>query len=132
MINYFEASFEGNINLKAIIPILVITNVNRPNAAVNNEILSPLAKIEGSTFPIASSESNAEIKPRIDARNPTTSPSKPKSVASFNDFCETGNDLVVFIKPFTIKNRAAIKQIKIRDINSVPPSVKRLAAIVCP
>jgi len=50
-------------NHKNKIPSLAITKLNSPKVAVNNEIFNPPAKIAGSGFPIASTKSNAVIKP---------------------------------------------------------------------
>jgi len=109
------------------IPILAITKENSPKVAVNKETLSPPAKTDGSGFPMASTESNAVIKPITDPKKPKTKPNKLASTVSLSIFSDCDLFFLRLMKPFIRRNTDNRRQIKIRDINNGPPSLKRSA-----
>ena len=109
--------------LKTKIPILEITKVKSPKVAVNKDTLSPPAKIAGSGFPIASTESKAVIKPITDPKNPKTSPKRLLSTARKSILLESSLFVLSLINPLMIKKRDNKKQIRMSDIKKVPPSI---------
>ena len=106
-------------------PILAITNENKPKVAVNSDTFSPPAKIAGSGSPKASIESKAVIKPITEPKNPKTKPNKLESTVSFSIFSDCSLFLFKAIKPFTKRNTDNKRQIKIKDIKNGPPSLNR-------
>lgn len=106
-------------------PILEIKNTRVPKATVRSEILRPPAKTSGLALPMASTESNAAINPKIEARKPITNPNNPESLAKCSIFLDFSVSVLRHKKPLVKKKMANTKQISIKDIINVPPSLNR-------
>ena len=108
-------------------PTRAIINVNKPKAAVSKDTFSPPAKTEGSGFPMASTESNAVIKPITDPKKPSTKPNKLESTVSFSILLDITLFIFILRKPLTKKKTESKRQIKISVIKKDPPSANRSA-----
>lgn len=109
--------------LNTKIPTLITIKENKPKVAVSNEIFNPAANNSGFGFPIASIVSKAEIKPKIEAKKPITRPNKLLSAAILRILTDCAIFVLVVKNPLTKKSAERSKQIKIKDIITVPPSV---------
>lgn len=124
--SYNYSCFSALMNQrKTNIPILAITKENKPKVAVKSDTFKPPANIDGLGFPMASTESKAEIKPITDPRNPKTNPNKLESIVSFSNFFVFAMSFLRLMKPLINRKMDSRRQIKISDIKNGPPSLNR-------
>ena len=119
---YSLRSFYFWIILSIKIASLETEKVRSPNKGDNKATFTPPAIIAGSAAPLASRTSKAEINPKNAPITPKAKPKVPLSLICLSIFFETSLSVLIFKIDFTVKNIDINKQIRIRDINSAPPS----------
>ena len=115
-------SFYFWIILSIKIASLENEKVRSPNKGDNKATFTPPAIIAGSAAPLASRTSKADINPKNAPITPKAKPKVPLSLICLSVFFETSISVLIFKMDFTVKNIDINKQIRIRDINSAPPS----------